>query len=482
MDILRHAADILDSLTSGVIVVEVTSRLAYVNLEAARILKIHREDILGKLLLDLDGLSELLLLINRIRSARPVLTRSYRQYEIQVQDFRGDAVPLGTSISALTTGNGLVEGYVAVCRDLTDGKALMEQVEQSRRLSALGTMAGGVAHNFNNILGSILGRAQLLLRTTDPAKIQSGLRLIERASLDGTATVRRIRDFARKKDMGQPFVAVQVSELIGDVLAFTQSRWKEQAQVRGIAYNLASSLDDQLPPVCGAPSELREVLINLVLNALDAMPEGGDLELTAHAEKGKVRVTVRDNGSGMSEEVQKRIFDPFFTTKGMAGTGLGLSESYGIIVRHRGQITCKSAEGKGSSFTVTLPVATARELVREPTRGRVLLVDEDQARLDVLEDVLASEHYTVETALGSRDALGRFEAGRFDLIVAEHDLREMRGETLLQELRKLDPTVRAILTGDVPYSEATGADLSLSRPLPIDVLLQSIAEVLESKR
>ncbi|MBI3893313.1 MAG: response regulator [Candidatus Wallbacteria bacterium] len=482
MDPLRYASDILDSLTSGVLVVEVTSRIAYVNLEVSRILKVKREQLLGRLLFDAEGLSEMLLLINRIRAARPVSARSYRQYEIQVTDTRGDTIPLGISISSLTTNDGKVEGYVAVCRDLTEGKALMEQIEQSRKLSALGTMAGGVAHNFNNILGSILGRTQLLRRSADMDKIQSGLKLIERAAVDGTACVKRIRDFARKRDFNPSFTEVDVKELVNDVLAFTQSRWREQAQAQGLRYAMQTWFDEDLPLVVGAASELREVLINLVLNALDAMPQGGEIEITAHTDRGKVLLSVKDTGIGMSEEVQKRIFDPFFTTKGMAGTGLGLSESYAIVVRHRGQISCKSAESRGTAFTITLPQVGGRELTHMPSRGRVLLVDDDQARLDVLEDLLATEHYSVETALGYRDALGRFEAGRFDLVVSEMELREMAGDTLLREVRRLDPTVRTILTGDAAGVDCGSADLSLSRPLPIEVLLQSIGDVLESKR
>ncbi|MBI4865736.1 MAG: response regulator [Candidatus Wallbacteria bacterium] len=482
MDPLRYAADILDSLTSGVMVVEVTSRLAYVNLEAARILKTERELLVGRLLFDLDGLSELLLLINRIRAARPVSTRSYRQYEIQVADSRGDAIPLGTSISSLTSSSGTVEGYVAVCRDLTEGKALMEQIEQSRKLSALGTMAGGVAHNFNNILGSILGRTQLLRRSSDPEKIQSGLKLIERAAVDGTACVRRIRDFSRKRDFNPSFNDVDVREMVSDVLAFTQSRWREQAQAKGIEYAIRTHFDEALPLVHGAASELREVLINLVLNSLDAMPGGGELDITAHGDRGKILLSVKDSGAGMSDEVLKRIFDPFFTTKGMAGTGLGLSESYAIVVRHRGQIACKSVEGKGTCFTITLPQAGSRDLSHMPSRGRVLLVDDDQARLDVLEDLLTTEHYSVETALGCRDALGRFEAGRFDLVVSEKELQEMTGDSLLVEVRRLDPTVRTILTGESAGGDCSAADLCLSRPLPIEVLLQSIGDVLEQKR
>ncbi len=480
MDPLRYSADILDSLTSGVMVVEVTSQVAYVNPEILRVLRCEKGQIQGRLLVEIEGLSELMLLINRIRSSRPISTRSYRQYEIQVINSSGDAIPLGASISALTTSDGLVEGYVVICRDLTEGKALMEQIEQSRKLSALGTMAGGVAHNFNNILGSILGRTQLLLRTDDMERIRAGLKLIERAALDGTATVKRIRDFSRKRDTGLPFHEADMRELIRDVLAFTQSRWKEQAEAKGLQYTIATRLE-KVPLIMGAASELREVLINLVLNALDAMPHGGCLEITTCHDRGKVLITIRDDGCGMSEDVQKRIFDPFFSTKGMAGTGLGLSESYGILIRHRGQITCRSGEGKGTCFTISLPLADSWETLRMPTRGRVLLVDEDEARLETLEDVLITEHYSVDVAIGYRDALGRFMAGKFDLVVSEMELTDSTGDALLRELRLLDPTIRTILLGE-GLEENSAANLCLPRPTTFDVLLQSIGKVLESKR
>src|SRR5256886_602812 len=212
-----------------------------------------------------------------------------------------------------------------------------DQLVRTEKLRALGEMASGVAHDFNNLLASILGRAQLTLQRLQDPQLRKWLQVIERSALDGAQTVRRLQEFTRTR-RDQPFVAVDLNEVVRGALEITQARWREEAVSRGVMLEVKNDLA-ALPKVAGDPVELREALTNLILNAVDAMPGGGVLTLTTAVVDGDVVVTVSDTGVGIPSAIRDRIFDPFFTTKGPQGTGLGLSMTYAILERHGARIT-----------------------------------------------------------------------------------------------------------------------------------------------
>src|SRR2546426_285858 len=289
---------------------------------------------------------------------------------------------------------------------------IREQFSQMEKLSALGELASGVAHDFNNTLAGILGRAQLMLRTNDPEKISRGLNIIIKCAEDGAKTVKRIQDFARQR-RDHDFEPVSIDQILFDVSEVTRPRWKDRAE----ASNIQISLDLQIrskAKVMGDESELREVLVNMVLNAVDAMPVGGQLTLAAEDVEDSVVISVGDTGTGMAPEVTSRIFDPFFTTKGKAGMGLGLAVSFGIIRRHEGIVEVDSEVSRGTKFRITLPVANVSEdsilpeiLPKESTfaehssasvtrrrdehQPNILVVDDEECVRELLRDILESE-------------------------------------------------------------------------------------------
>ncbi|HEX7333188.1 MAG TPA: ATP-binding protein, partial [Pyrinomonadaceae bacterium] len=217
---------------------------------------------------------------------------------------------------------------------IAEQERIREQFSQMEKLSALGELASGVAHDFNNTLSGILGRAQLLQRTDDPEKLKRGLDIIIKTAEDGAKTVKRIQDFARQR-RDHNFELVSVDQLILDASEITRPRWKNCAEASNIHITLNLQISSNAM-VMGDDSELREVLVNMVFNAIDAMPEGGTLSLSTRTVDDSVTIQVVDTGVGMYPEVRSRIFDPFFTTKGKAGLGLGLAVSFGIIRRHGG--------------------------------------------------------------------------------------------------------------------------------------------------
>jgi signal transduction histidine kinase/ActR/RegA family two-component response regulator len=359
---------------------------------------------------------------------------------------------------------------------IAEQERIREQFSQMEKLSALGELASGVAHDFNNTLAGILGRAQLILRTNDPEKIRRGLDIIIKTAEDGAKTVKRIQDFARQR-RDHDFEPVSVNQILLDVSEVTRTRWKDRAE----AANVQISLDLQIrsnSKVMGDESELREVLVNMVFNAVDAMPSGGTLTLRAEDAEESVIISVGDTGIGMAPDVKSRIFDPFFTTKGNAGMGLGLAVSFGIIRRHEGSVEVDSEIGAGSRFKIILPKAqvteepvavkvTSAESLIEISSGnvarsfdgpqpKILVVDDEESVRELLRDLLESEGCRVYLAPGGREALSLFAVQEFDGIFTDIGMPGMSGWELAHSIRQRNETVPiAVITG---WGEAVGSD------------------------
>jgi signal transduction histidine kinase len=236
-------------------------------------------------------------------------------------------------------------------------KHTQERMVQAEKLKALGELSAGVAHDFSNLLGGILGHAQLMLRDIEDPKQRKRLIQIERAARDGAETVESILEFTRTQPH-RPFEAVDLNEVVRETIAMARPKWENETRVYGTPLDVRMDLGD-IPLVEGHPVKLREVLTNLLFNAVDAMPDGGCITVLTGSEGDTVLLAVRDTGIGIPEEVQSRIFDPFFSTKGTLGTGLGLSVAYGIIGQHGGHITVDSTPGQGSTFTLCFPAVDA---------------------------------------------------------------------------------------------------------------------------
>jgi PAS domain S-box-containing protein len=257
-------------------------------------------------------------------------------------------------------------GLSIILKDVTEERQLREQVLHAEKLRAVGEMAAGIAHNFNNVLTTILTRAQLLTyQIADTVAVQRGLTLIEQAASDGAALVRRLQRLARGSAAPEP-AWIDLNGLVQEVVDTTQPLWQDHAQQHGRRIEVHLALAP-LPRLLGRAAELREVLTNLLLNAIEAMPQGGEITLRTWTEARAACVAVSDTGVGMSGEVQRRVFDPFFTTKGARGTGLGLSVSQAIIKGHDGTLTVDSEPDRGTTFVITLPCApdTAESRISE---------------------------------------------------------------------------------------------------------------------
>ena len=362
--------------------------------------------------------------------------------------FETTAAPaLAVTLSALHGRHGELEGLIAIVRDITTQREVEQQLQQSEKLTALGHLAGGIAHDFNNLLQAILGYAQLMRqKSQDVEFMDRSLKVVEAAALDGTETVRRIQTFARLRPE-EEFVAVDVNKVVKDTIALTRPRWEEKVAHDSLPLELRLDLGT-VEPIRGRPARLTELLTNLFLNALDAMPDGGTLTIATQKERDDVTIMVKDTGIGMSEQVRKRVFEPFFSTKGELGSGLGLSMAYSIARRHDGDLSVESEPGRGATFTLRLPITGERTETGVPLsaplvrrQARVLVVDDEPKVLSALCEMLKSAGHTVTPAPSGAAGLAAYAPGRFDMVLTNIGMAGMNGWQVAERLRAADRTV-----------------------------------------
>ena len=384
-----------------------------------------------------------------------------------------------------------------------------QQVIQHERMSALGSMAAGLAHDFNNALSLILGYSELLqtdLKDT-PFEDRSDefLGTIITAAQDAAKMFNRLRDFYRPPDDDESWQPVEVNEMVRRVVALTRPRWHGQALGQGVTIELCCELAPGLPELLADAAELREMLTNLIFNAVDALPEGGTITLRTALEAapaaddslGTLVLEVADTGVGMSEETRRRCLEPFFTTKGTRGTGLGLAMVYGTLQRHGGSIDLRSAPGAGTRFSLRFPLRRRLledELipldVDEHAGRRILVVDDQEPYLRVLRHYLTGDGHRVETAVDGREALEKFRAADlegegFDLVITDKAMPGMNGEQLAATIKAMARgTAVILLTGlGVLDEEGAGArsesvDLALLKPITQADLRASVYRVM----
>jgi signal transduction histidine kinase len=389
--------------------------------------------------------------------------------------------------------------YNELLHTLTELERRDEQLQRSGRLSALGELASGVAHDFNNLLAGILGNTQLLIMDEDDGERRRMLHVIEQAAQDGATTVRRIQEFAHKSER-QAKETVNMVDVIDGALAITRPRWHNLALREGRAIQVRCEIGAPLV-VLGNAAELRELLINLIINAIDALPNGGDITLRLieqpdrtseqeRAERHMAVLEVSDSGVGIPTVLHERIFDSFYSTKPAdKGSGLGLAMCRQIAARHNGRIELDSMVGQGATFRVLLPLAhqqaqpTSKPATSPPTLAlRVLVVDDDPAVRELLSRVLQRAGHSVTGVASAEEALVRFVPHQYDLLFTDLSLSGMDGVTLLSHVRALDPQITAVIvTGwgkiEEGQHQSLGAAAVLTKPFNVAQVLQIAGKI-----
>ena len=365
-----------------------------------------------------------------------------------------------------------------------------DHLVHSEMLRVTGEIASGVAHEFNNVLGAIMGRTQLLKLKLESgslsaAELMSALTVIERATQDGRDTGRRLRQFGQTTQ-AKATESVDLHVMLQDAIEFTRPRWENEAQVAGNTIEL--HLDSQTAAwVDGRANELREVFTNLILNAVDALPRGGTIRAAVRNDGQQVIATVADDGIGMDEETTRRLFEPFFTTKGDGGTGLGLSVVYGIVQRHGGTIEVVTHPGAGTSMGLTFPLAAAPQAPATAKAAPsalpaldVIIVDDEEPVREVLRDIALALGQRVTACASGDEALSALRPGAFQLVITDLGMPGMTGWELAKRVREVDPAVTIVfVTGwgeglDRRAGGEAGADLVLAKPFSVEDLASAI--------
>lgn len=387
----------------------------------------------------------------------------------------------------------VAERTQALSQALEELKHTQRALLQQERLRAFGEMAGGVVHDFNNALMSVIGYSELILQDPnlldDKPTVLECLKTMNTAGRDAAHVVSRLRDFYRPREAADVFEPVDLNKIIEETVALTQPKWRDQAMAEGKTVQMQLELE-KVPPISGKPAELREILTNLVFNAVDAMPEGGTITLRTRASGERVSFESIDTGIGMNEEVRARCLEPFFSTKGEKGTGLGLSTVIGVIKRHEGELEIESELNRGTTFRVHFPsqvktfYGEANDEALSGRSFRVLVVDDDPIPRDVVSRYLHADGHQVVEAAGAAEALESLAEEKFDLVVTDNAMPQMNGTQLAQLIKaeRADQPV-LMLTGYsdptlAPNAPTPGVDLMLPKPISHSELRCAISQLL----
>jgi two-component system, cell cycle sensor histidine kinase and response regulator CckA len=492
---------LIDQSSDAIFVVDPESaRILDVNERACTSLGYSRNDLLRRTMFDIEAAYDGFTWPEQVERAR---AGELEILEVGQRRSTGETFPVEITLKHVELENRAY--IVAAARDITEKKQLEAKYLRAQRLESVGRLAGGIAHDLNNVLSPILLSIQLLREKLGDANSQEILNLMEKSAKRGSSMIRQVLTFARGA-RGER-IAVRVPELIDDLVKIGKETFPRSVQIK-------VSIEEDVWPATGDPTQLHQVLMNLCVNACDAMPEGGVLELRAEncrlderqargypdARPGAFAVlSVRDTGAGIAPEMLDKIFEPFFTTKSFGkGTGLGLATALGIIRGHEGFVTVETQLGKGSCFKVFLPSrcddnARPQEKAAFPAhRGKnqlVLVVDDEKAIRLVTQAVLTAHGYDVLTADDGAEAVALYKdkQHRIEAIIMDMSMPFMDGSSAIKAIRQVNPDVPILAVSGLVDSEQLPAMTGqarlplLGKPFSPDQLLRALSAIIAPK-
>ena len=492
--------NLFENSTEAIGVVDRHGRFMKINRRTEEIFGYSRHELIGQkfdtLYADKKELEELLSIL---RTKKIV-----REKEVRMIVKSGELVPMETSISLLYDANGELLGSVAHARDLREKKSLEAQLLQAQKMEAIGILAGGIAHDFNNLLTTIKGYSQILLmdeqlRATEGEALQE----IERAASRAGELVSHLLTFSRRVERTTKLL--NLNEVVVNV-----KKLLKRSLPKNIELDIQLSPD--LSPIKTDSVQMEQIILNLAINAKDAMPEGGHLEIRTEnvvlseeevrrfidVQPGRyVLLSIRDTGCGIPEEMLGSIFDPFFTTKEVGkGTGLGLSIVYGIVKSHKGFIDVETKVGEGTNFKIYFPaefetdelsLSLEKEAKLQGGKEKIMIVDDEEGVARVAVEILSRFGYDVVWAASGEEAVELFEKTnkRFDLIILDYMMPKMDGLACMKKIRSIDEAVKILFaTGfvsDIPFDELYqhGANGVIQKPFDVDDLLAAVRRTLD---
>lgn len=440
--------ELYDFSPVGYFTIAEKGRIAGANLTGCALFNVERNELLG------HNFTEFIVEQDQDRyylHSKEVLASTERQAcELRIK--RADGTTFYSHIDSQSVAADTSSFRLAIS-DISANKEMEHKLIHLERLRAIGELAAGVSHNLNNMLTGVLIPAQILrernlipdLSIPIDDIITSGRRMAD--------LVRQVHHYAHQ-DEPSPLEAVDLNAAVGNAVELSRSRWQDQTRERGLEVNVITRLGKILP-IQGANSELESLLLNLLLNAVDALSAGGTITLQTSLVEGETQLTISDTGIGMDTETQRRVFEPFFTTKAAVGTGLGLSTAYATMQHWGGHINVQSELGVGTTFTLRFPVynqhisllSTLEAPALATAASRILVVDDSELIIDVF-DRLLSEKHQVEFARDGIEALSTFAKNHYDVVLIDLGLPKLTGDQVAQAMRQIDSAVAlGLITG-----------------------------------
>ncbi|MCF7826774.1 MAG: response regulator [Candidatus Marinimicrobia bacterium] len=388
----------------------------------------------------------------------------------------------------IVNADDVLEGFIITVRNISDIRAAEDESAQSRRLASIGKLTAGAAHDFNNVMAEVMGQIHLIKKTAVDPTLTKQLDLLESSTRTGSDTIRRMLDFARGGRVTE-METLDTASLMQNVVYMAQARWMEIQQKEGVFISTLSDFKPELY-IAGSKSEIINAVTNLIFNAVDAMPDGGLLSMSTAEHNSKIHIIVEDTGTGMTEDVRNRIFDPFFSTKGSSGTGLGLSEVYGTLKRHGGEIMVDSEVGVGTKISLifdkveTGPVEKS-QLVLDVPPIRILAVDDNEYFTEILNELLTDEGHTVSTFTSTDEAFKEFTRSDYDLVITDMEMPEMGGREFAELIKSVGKNTPILLLSGWPIfledepSLAEFIDFALAKPFTVEDIQGIILKALE---
>jgi two-component system cell cycle sensor histidine kinase/response regulator CckA len=485
---MRFLSAITENMNDSIIVTDTKGKIAYINKGAQKLYGYTLDELTGNSpdLFNIDPRAD------EIQKELYLTLAKGEIYHGEALNRRKDGSEFicDITVAPLTDERSNLSSYIGLQRDITENKNIEKVVIRQERLSAIGELASGVAHDFNNVLQIILGGVEMALVADEPEELNQYLESIKKSASDAASRVRQLQRFAQKSQSQKETTSININELSEDVINEVKLLLN-QYQEKGIHIALLSDYQAR-ENIEGNEGELRACLVNLVKNSAEAMPEGGSITISTCDYNGQVRVSIADTGTGMDRETQKKIFQPFYSTKGFEpGRGLGMAQVYSIIRDHRGKIYIKKSEtGKGTVMEFTLPISHKKVVFEKNTvsasgTARILWVDDEEMIRHLGKSMLKILGHDADVAGSGEEALAYLARGNhYDLIITDVGMPGMSGWQLAEQIKnKGYPVKIALLTGwgtEVSQEERERYNVSyvLGKPLPMKELKVLISEVI----
>ncbi len=496
---------LIDNMIDVVFTADKELMIISINLAGQRVFEYSCDDIKGLNFYDLIFDADKEKIIDCIKGSFAGNREFLEGFEFRIKTGNGRIKDVQLNAKVDYDNNGNVIGFEGVVRDITGRKEFEQKLFQIDKLNALGLQSSGVAHEFNNILGIILGYLEIAREDIEgvSAKVLDALNIIEKAARDGSVIVDKIQQFSRiKKEHEKKEELVDLIDVVNDALQFTMPRWKTEAQSRGIEYKITkNNFESSKYRIRCNPSELREVVINIINNSIDAMPIGGKIDVSIKADEDKVIIAISDNGIGIDDDIVDKIFDPFFSTKGVKRSGLGMSLSYSIMARHDGEILVDSCVGKGTTMHLKMPLFHEEEEecddedigVIESHSANILIIEDEDVILDMMKILLESRGHNVFVSQDSSVGIEMYENNLYDIVLCDLAMPKLNGWQVAKFIKEYD-TIRkrtktpvVLITGyeldadNIDYKKE-GVDFILNKPIEFEALYKIIGNYPAAKR